>query len=63
MYPILSKSSSIDINPAITIYNTFILPITTYAAPAWKYASKTQFNKLQVFFQMKSYELLQIFQG
>jgi hypothetical protein len=35
LYPILNKSSSIDINPALTGYKTLIRPIITYAAPVW----------------------------
>jgi hypothetical protein len=45
----INKSSSININLALTVYKALIRPIITYAAPAWGYAPKTQFNKLQVF--------------
>jgi hypothetical protein len=49
LYPILNKSSFININLALTIYKTLIRPIITYAAPAWGYAAKTHLSKLQVF--------------
>jgi hypothetical protein len=38
-----------DINLALTVYKTLTRPIITYAAPAWGYAPKTHFNKLQAF--------------
>jgi hypothetical protein len=63
LYPLLNKSSAIDINLALTVYKTLIRPIITYAAPAWGYAPKTQFNKLQVFFRTRCFELSQSFQG
>ncbi|KDR21068.1 hypothetical protein L798_04127, partial [Zootermopsis nevadensis] len=49
LYPILTKSSSININLALKIYKTLLRPIITYAAPAWGYAAKTHISKLQVF--------------
>jgi hypothetical protein len=49
LYPILNKSSYLNINLALTIYKTLIRPIITYAAPAWGYAAKTHLSKVQVF--------------
>jgi hypothetical protein len=49
LYPILNKSSPININLALTIYKSLIRSVITYAAPAWGYAAKTHLNKLQIF--------------
>jgi hypothetical protein len=49
LYPLLNKSSAIDINLALPVYKALQRPIITYAAPARGYAPKTQFNKLEVF--------------
>lgn len=49
LYPILNKSSPININLALTIYKSLIRSILTYAAPVWGYAAKSHINKLQIF--------------
>jgi hypothetical protein len=49
MFPILNKSSTIDINLALIIYKSLTRSILTYASPVWGYAAKTHTNKLQTF--------------
>jgi hypothetical protein len=49
LFPILNKSSTIDINLALIIYKSLICSILTYASPVWGYAAKTYINKLQTF--------------
>jgi hypothetical protein len=49
LFPILNKSSTIDINLALIIYKSLIRPILTYACPVWGYAANTYINKLQTF--------------
>jgi hypothetical protein len=49
IFPILNKSSIIDINLALIIYKPLLRSILTYASPVWGYAAKTYMNKLQTF--------------
>jgi hypothetical protein len=49
LYPIINRSSSIDIHLALTIYKALIRPIMTYACPVWGFAALTHINKLQAF--------------
>jgi hypothetical protein len=49
MFPILNKSSTIDINLALIIYKSLIRSILITASPVWGYAAKTHMNKLQTF--------------
>jgi hypothetical protein len=49
LYPIINRSSSIDIHLALTIYKALIRPIMTYASPVWGFAALTHINKLQAF--------------
>ena len=49
LYPILNKSSTIDINLALVIYKSLLRSILSYASPAWGYAANTHINKLQTF--------------
>jgi hypothetical protein len=49
LFPILNKSSTIDINLALIIYKSIIRSILTYASLVWGYAAKTYMNKLQTF--------------
>jgi hypothetical protein len=49
LFPILNKSSTIDINLALVIYKSLLRSILTYASPVWGYAADTHINKLQTF--------------
>jgi hypothetical protein len=49
LFPILNKSSSIDINLALIVYKSLLRSILTYASPSWGYAANTYINKLQMF--------------
>jgi hypothetical protein len=49
LFPILKKSSTIDINLALIIYKSLIRSIMAHASPMWGYAAKTHMNKLQTF--------------
>jgi hypothetical protein len=49
MFPILNKSSTIDINLALIIYKSLLRSILTYACPVWGYAANSYINKLQAF--------------
>lgn len=47
LYPVIDKSSPININLALAVYISLIRPTLTYAAPAWEHAAKIHFNTLQ----------------
>jgi hypothetical protein len=49
LFPILNRSSTIDINIALIIYKSLLCSILTYASPIWGYAANTHRNKLQTF--------------
>jgi hypothetical protein len=49
LFPILNKSSTININLALIIYKSLIRSILTYASPVWGYAAKTHMTELQTF--------------
>jgi hypothetical protein len=49
LFPILNRSSTIDINIALIIYKSLLRSLLTYASPVWGYAANTHINKLQTF--------------
>jgi hypothetical protein len=49
LFPILNKSSTIDINLELIIYKSLLRSILTYTCPVWGYAANTYINKLQTF--------------
>jgi hypothetical protein len=49
LYPIVNKSSTIDIRLALVIYKSLLLSILTYASPVWGYAADTHMITLQTF--------------
>lgn len=48
LYPILNKRSNIQTKTAINIYKATILPVLTYAAPAWTTVHKIHLKNLQM---------------
>lgn len=48
LYPMLARSSRLNVKNKNIIYKTMIRPIMTYAAPIWVSAAKTHIKKLQV---------------
>jgi hypothetical protein len=49
LFPILNKSSTIDINLALVIHKSLLRSILIYACPELGYAANTYINKLQTF--------------
>jgi hypothetical protein len=49
LFPILNKSSKININLALIIYKSLLRSMLTYASSVWGYAANTHINKLQTF--------------
>jgi hypothetical protein len=49
LFPILNRSSAIDINLALTIYKSLLRSIMTYACPVWGFAAPSHIKKLQTF--------------
>ena len=47
LYPLLNRSSTIQIKCSILLYTAIIRPLITYACPVWAAASKTKIKKLQ----------------
>lgn len=48
LYPMLAKSSKLNVKNKNVIYKTMIRPIITYASPIWCNATKTRLKKLQI---------------
>ena len=49
LYPLLKKSSPLQLHTSIHLYQTMIRPILSYASPVWAAASKTNIQKIQTF--------------
>jgi hypothetical protein len=49
LFPVLNKSSSIDIHLALIVYKSLLRSTLTHALSAWGYAANTYINKLQKF--------------
>ena len=49
LYPILKKSSPLQLHVATHLYKAMIRPILSYASPIWAAAAKTNINKIQIF--------------
>lgn len=48
LFPLLKKHNSLDIKTKLIIFKLYLLPILTYACPAWSNLAKCHVNKLQI---------------
>jgi hypothetical protein len=54
LFPIINKSSTMNVNLAVTVYKSFLESILTYAPPAWGYDAESYININYRYFKIKS---------
>jgi hypothetical protein len=46
--PLLNRKSDLFVRNGILLYKQLIRPMMDYACPAWRYAARTHFRRLQL---------------